>query len=185
MNIQNCVEQIPGLLRHGIAAITLSTMSILPCVAGTLYESNYPLTDERGQTVHLSDFRGQKAVVAMEYSACRFMCSITFARLKELQAVAEMHRIDAAIIVISLDPANDTPAQWRAYRKMRGISGNRWHLLTPRLEDMPNIARALGVHYWYDGEHLLHDFRVLRLGASGEILAAMTNFDADPLNFLK
>ena len=151
----------------------------------SLYAQDFRLINDGGQTVALSDFSGRTVVLSMDYSRCRFMCSSTFTKLKELRAYADSNRIPLDIVVVSLDPANDTPAEWREYRRMRDLNGSHWHLLTPRPQDMPRIAQLLGIRYWYVGENLVHDFRLVRLNAKGERVAEMNNYDGDPLRFLR
>ena len=167
--------------------MVLAALLLTPLLAGaaSIYGKDYPLVDEQGQVTALSSFRGHNLVLAMEYANCRFMCTSTFSKLKEIQQAADAGAIPLEIVVISLDPLRDTPAEWRAYRKMRGLNGNRWHLMSPRLEDMPKIASLLGINYWYAGEHLLHDFRLLKIAPQGEVVGTMTLFDGDASRFLR
>ncbi len=150
-----------------------------------IYSNDFRLTNDEAQPVKLSAFSGRTVVMSMEYSRCRFMCTSTFTKLKEIRAVADRNNIPLDIVVVSLDPANDTPAEWREYRRMRDLSGNHWHLLTPRPQDMPRIAQLLGIRYWYVGENLVHDFRLVRISAQGETIAEMNNYDGDALRFLR
>ncbi len=169
----------------GSMVVTALLLGAAPARAANLYGNDFRLTDEQGQVVKLSAFAGRNVVVTMEYSRCRFMCSSTFTKLKEIHAAAESNKMPLEILIVSLDPANDTPAQWREYRQMRGLSGNNWHLTSPRPQDMAQIAQLLGIKYWYVGENLVHDFRLLRLNAQGNVVAEMNNFDGDAQRFLR
>ncbi len=144
-----------------------------------LYGLDIPFVDDHGQTVHLSDWRGREAIVTMEYSSCRFMCSITAYKLKQTQAAAERRHKAIDFIVISLDPHNDTPAAWTAYRKERDWRGSNWHFLTGPETATPRLAALLGIGYWYEGEHLLHDFRLLRTTAEGDVVRTIKAYDED------
>ena len=46
----------------------------------------YAFTNDRNETVHLSEWRGKPLIVTMEYSNCRFMCTTTFSKMKAIQA---------------------------------------------------------------------------------------------------
>lgn len=165
-----------------LAALLLASGAAL---SANVYQRDFTLTNDEGQSVKLSSFSGRTVVMTMEYSKCRFMCTSTFTKLKEIRATADKHNIPLDIVVVSLDPENDTPAEWREYRKMRDLTGRHWHLLTPRKQDMAAIAQILGIKYWYMGEFLLHDFRLLRVGPQGDVIAEMNSYDVDSLRFLR
>lgn len=139
--------------------------------------------DEHGQPVRLSQWRGKPAVVAMEYSACRFVCSVYWRRLVELQRQADQRGLDLQFLILSIDPENDAPALWREYRKARELTRNNWHFLTTSRPVTTRAAGLLGVRWWYDEGHLMHDFRITRLDADGAPGATVTGFNdsLDPL----
>jgi hypothetical protein len=47
------------------------------------------------------------------------------------------------------------------------------------VSDTPGLARQLGVRYWLYDEHIMHDFRLLRLDETGAIIKVMDTYDAD------
>nr|ACX33898.1 putative electron transport protein SCO1/SenC [uncultured prokaryote AT3] len=157
----------------------------LPALADNVYRLNQTLTDDRGQATKLSDWRGKPAVIAMEYSNCTFVCSITLRMLKDIRAAADRQQKNIDILVISLDPKNDTPESWTHYRNSRELEKDRWHFLTSHPDEMPKIAAALGVKYWYYHEHIVHDLRVLRVDENGEVVKIISTFDADLDAFLR
>lgn len=177
-------------LRLAGASLFLLACALLPAMAEAregldVYALPFKLTDDRGRESRLADWRGREAVVSMEYANCRFICSITLQRLKDVQAAADRAKRPLDFIVISLDPANDTPAAWQRYRKSRDLERDNWRFLTASAADTPRIARALGVKYWlYDG-HIMHDFRLLKLSASGSVEKVMETYDADPDEFVR
>lgn len=173
------------VLNRAALLVSMLLLCSFSAWSANVYNNDFRLTNDEGQTVKLSSFAGRLVVMTMEYSSCRFMCTSTFTKLKEIRAVADKNSIPLEIVVVSLDPANDTPAEWREYRKMRDLTGKHWHLLTPRLQDMPRIAQLLGIRYWYIGENLVHDFRLVRIGSQGETIAEMGNYDGDALRFLR
>lgn len=151
----------------------------------SVYRLATPFVDDRGQTVTLQAWTGRPAIVTMEYSNCRFICSITLQRLKEVQAAADQARREFDFIVLSIDPKNDTPEAWTRYRKTRELDRDNWRFLTASVGDTPGLARRLGVHYWLYDEHIMHDFRLLRLNEAGEIIKVMDAYDADPHEFVR
>ena len=119
----------------------------------------------------------------MEYSACRFVCSVYWRRLQQLQQEADRRALEVQFVILSIDPENDSPASWREYRKARGLARSNWHFLTATRAVASRAAALLGVRWWYLDGHLMHDFKIVRLDAEGGIAAAMTTFDepVDPL----
>ena len=121
----------------------------------------------------------------MEYSNCKFVCSTTLRVLRNIRQAADRQKKNIDILVVSLDPKNDTPESWKHYRTSRKLENDRWHFFTSSNGDMPKIAAALGVKYWYYHEHIVHDLLVLHVNANGDVVSVVTTFDADLDAFLK
>ncbi|MDT9001389.1 SCO family protein [Paucibacter sp. APW11] len=150
----------------------------------TLWQLPGRFVDEHERAHTLANFAGQPAVVAMEYSECRFVCTVNWRKLVEIQAEAERRGQKLSFFVISIDPEHDTPALWREYREMRGMKRDNWHFLTGKRADTDLVAKTLGIRWWlYDGR-VMHDFRILRLDARGQVLRAMDAFDISAASFL-
>jgi len=140
--------------------------------------------DEAGRPRQLSQLAGRPTVVAMEYTACRFVCSVYWRRLVEIQAEADRRGLTLEFLILSLDPTQDSPELWREYRKMRGLNRANWHFLTGDRAATDRVIRWLGVHWWlYEGA-IMHDFRVTRLNAQGQRVALMDGFEQPAAAFL-
>ena len=159
----------------------LSLACLLPLLAAAqnLYRLDIPFRDDAGRTVHLSEWSGRDAIVTMEYSTCSFMCSTTLYKLRQTQSAADSRKKPVDFIIISLEPHKDTVESWTRYRQQRDLLRGNWHFLTPDEKYVPMIARLLAIDYWYEGEHLLHDFRLLRTDASGQVVRSIAGYDAD------
>ena len=68
---------------------------------------------------------------------------------------------------------------FRGDRPFRKLDRANWQFLSADDHAVSEIAQRLGVHYWRYGEHVMHDFRILRISADGRVLHAMTAFDED------
>jgi cytochrome oxidase Cu insertion factor (SCO1/SenC/PrrC family) len=124
-----------------------------------------PWTDSDGRTVRLTDLHAPLYVVSMAYTACRRVCGTTTLVLGEIQRRLEARAIDAQFVVVSYDPANDSPAQWREYRARRGLLRDNWHFLTGSESATRNIARHLDLNFWSYHDHIVHDFRIVLFDA--------------------
>lgn len=173
-----------GALSRAFAAAAL-LVGAAAALAANLYALPQALTDDRSRSVRLGDWKGKPAIVTMEYANCRFLCSITLQRLKDVQAAADRQKKDFAFLVVSLDPTNDTPAEWTRYRKARDLDRDNWRFLTAHPVETPLLAREFGVKYWLYERHIMHDFRLLRVDEHGEVVKVMDRFDADADEFVR
>jgi cytochrome oxidase Cu insertion factor (SCO1/SenC/PrrC family) len=176
-------------LRHAMSVILLVLSSLLPFPAWSgpisFYAVPYPFVDDRGETVHLSDWRGKPMILTMEHSTCRFSCSISISKLKAIQALADKEKLNIDFMIISIDPRNDTPETWRQFRESRDEERSNWHLLTGNETTTKLFANLFGMNYWYMEDHVFHDFKIVRLNANGEIEKMITDYDDDPEVLLK
>ncbi len=151
--------------------------------AASLWALPGDFIDEQGRARRLAEFaqpEGPPTVVAMEYTECRFVCSIAWRRLSDLQAEADRRGQVVRFVILSLDPTHDTPALWREYRQMRGLRRDNWVFLTGSRAATDLAVQRLGVRWWrYDGA-IMHDFRIVRLDSQGRVAKVLDNYD-DPV----
>ena len=165
-------------LSRAIAGLAWALAATQAGAAGaSLFAIRDAWLDEDGRPALLSQWESRPTVVAMEYSACRFTCSIYWRRLVQVQAEADRLGLALEFVILSIDPEHDTPAAWRAYREARDLHRANWHFLTGSRSMTTRAATLLGVHWWYDEDHLMHDFRIVRLDAHGVPGAAVSNYD--------
>ncbi len=164
-------------------ALTAVSAQALP--GARLWSVPGSFVDENGHTLALASLAGADTIVAMEYSECRFVCSISWRKLSELQTEADRRKLPLRFIIISIDPARDTPALWREYRKARGLQRDNWRFITGNRAATDAVAATLGVRWWWYEGNLMHDFRILRLDTQGRVLRSMDAFDLPAEAFLR
>ncbi len=140
---------------------------------GSAYRLDLKFTDDHGTLRELAQWQGRPVVIAMGYGACRSVCSATLRTLEELQAAADRQGAAVDIVVASIAPAEDTPQAWSDYRKTRRLDRANWSFLSGSPGDTRRLARFLGVKFWYYDDHLMHDFKIVRLAPDGSIQAAL------------
>ena len=111
----------------------------------------------------------------MKYNACRFICSVHWRRLVEIQLAADEKGVAVQFVVPGIDPEQESPALWREYRLARGLTRDNRHFLTGTRSMTTRAAALLGERWWFDEGHLLRDFRIVRLDT--ECRAAVTRDD--------
>lgn len=101
---------------------------------GTLYEDPEPapafsLTDHRGETAGLEDFRGRATLLFFGFTHCPDVCPLTLQRLTRAADALGRRGNDVAIVLITVDPERDTPAMLAEYverfgPRVTGLTGD-------------------------------------------------------------
>jgi cytochrome oxidase Cu insertion factor (SCO1/SenC/PrrC family) len=135
--------------------------------AAPLYRLPPSWREDRGGMLELQTLRGQRIFVTMAYSSCHRVCPMTMMRLAELQHALDARNLNAEFLVVSYDPVNDDPRAWRRYRTDHHLLRDNWHFLSGTAADTERLARVLGFDFWRDGDHVMHDFRIVALDGAG------------------
>ena len=108
--------------------------SARPAFHGTTYDpvapaADFRLADPQGRPATLADYRGRPVLVFFGYTRCTDYCPLTLDRLS--RAVRELGEKagGARILLITVDPANDTPAALARYvarfgGRVQGLTGD-------------------------------------------------------------
>ncbi|HEX6706571.1 MAG TPA: SCO family protein [Albitalea sp.] len=160
--------------RRALLALGLLAPALRATAAGaSLYGLGLRFVDDRGALRELAEWRGRPVVITMAYGACRSLCSTTLRTLEELQVLADRRAASLDIVVASLDPAEDTPADWAAFRRARHLDRANWTFLSGTPDATRALGRFLGIRSWNYDEHVMHDFKLLRLDPAGAIAASL------------
>jgi protein SCO1/2 len=86
----------------------------------------FTLTDQYGRDVSLSALRGRPVVIAFPYTACRDSCVVLAQQIRG--ALDELTTQRPAVLLISADPATDTPAAIRSFLDRVSLTGRASYL---------------------------------------------------------
>ena len=105
---------------------------------------DFTLTAHTGQPVSLQDFRGKLVLLYFGYTFCPGMCPTTLANLAQVVHQLGKQAQQVQVLMISVDPARDTPARLAAYVSafhptFLGVTG------TP--SDLAAVAPRFGIYY--------------------------------------
>jgi protein SCO1 len=154
----------------------LFAASAAACAQG-VFAATGPWLDDRGQAFRIESLQSHRSVVSMAYGACRRICSTSLRLLEQLQARADARGEVLNFVIVGLDPSQDRPADWAAYRAEHKLVRANWHFLSGDAKSVAALAQRLGVNYWHYGEHVLHDFRIVLLSAQGLRTASLDTPD--------
>ena len=153
-----------------------------PLPPDSVYQLGLPLTDQAGRTADWRGLRGKPRVVSMFYTSCQYICPLIVDSGKAIEhqlTAAERGRI--GIVLISMDPARDTPAALRKVFDKRGLDASRWSLASPPPADVRSVAALLGIRYrrLADGE-FNHTSALVLLDREGRIVARTEQVGSTP-----
>lgn len=123
-----------------------------PRFHGTTYTevapaAEFALTDHDGRPVSLGSYRGSPVLLFFGYTHCPDVCPLTLDRLtRAIHAIGRDAR-DVRVLLVTLDPARDTPAALKAYATrfgpaVVGLTGDSAALAKARAGYGAYIAKA-------------------------------------------
>ncbi|CAN7501737.1 SCO family protein [Pseudoxanthomonas sp. LjRoot143] len=157
-------------------------LSALLAVAAPLHAQSLPgdsvyhlpaaTQDADGHPVAWSTLRGQARVASMFYTHCHLMCPLILENAKSVQKqLTPDERRRLGVVMVSLDPARDTPAAMREVAQRHRVPEG-WRFLTPAENDVRAIASVLDVRYRFrDDGSINHTSVLVLLDAEGRIRA--------------
>ncbi|HUI60044.1 MAG TPA: SCO family protein [Steroidobacteraceae bacterium] len=131
-----------------------------------------PFVTSEGTTSSIAATNGRVRILTMMYTHCPGSCPLAVATLQRIEGgLSPQERSRLGVIALSLDPAQDTPAALREFRRARGIDTPRWMVARPAATDLPSLAHALGVNYQSLGDGFVdHESVFILLDKSGRVL---------------
>ncbi len=122
-----------------------------PPTGNSLYQLESKWTSDRERVVPLAQFRGRPVLLVLFFSRCEFACPILVHDLQRVEAALPPRvRRGTDVVLVSIDPENDTPVMLRRFRERHHLPMERWALLRGSAEDVRELAALLGVNYRRD-----------------------------------
>lgn len=154
--------------------------------SASIYEGGWELTDQDGAKAPLDIFKGNPVVITMFYSSCSYSCPLLIESIKSKieRALPDSIRKDLRVLLITFDPARDTPEKLKRLAADKSIDLTRWKLLTAKEGVVRDIAAVLGVKYrQVPGGDFNHSSIIALLNADGVITARVDglNQPMDPI----
>jgi protein SCO1 len=135
---------------------------------------NYKFTNELGQQVSLSDFRGQAIALTFFFTRCPIpeFCPRLSRNFEEVER--KFRTIDNAptnwhLLSVTFDPDRDTPEVLKAYGASYHYDPAHWSFLTGPKEKIAELARLCDVKFDPDNGLFNHNFRTLIIDSSNHL----------------
>ncbi len=127
---------------------------------------DFSLTSQTGSTMRLADFRGKFVLIYFGFTNCTSECPLTMGYLKQMHDKLGDLADQVQVIMISTDPARDTPA---AMGTFLGHFDPSFIGLTSSKENLRPVWTAYGVTVLDNGE--THSSYLYLVDAQGELIA--------------
>lgn len=111
------------------------------------------LLDSKWQTqdakeIQLKDLKGKNVVMVMIFTSCQTACPLLVADMKKVAAKIDPKKLkETRMVLVSIDPENDTPEVLKKYAETNNISGEPWLFLRSDKESVRELANVLAVKY--------------------------------------
>lgn len=140
----------------------------------SLYDLSLPLTSASGDRIAFDVDRGHPTLVSMFYGSCPAACPLLIEAIgRTLDQLPPAARDDVRVVLVSFDPARDTPDRLRALARTHRLDG-RWTLAAASDADARTLAAVLGIRYRaVAGGQFVHTTAIVALDRDGRAMARL------------
>ena len=139
-------------------------------------------TDQSNRTFHLVDRRGTPQLISMFYGSCQSICPLlieTGAAITHALSPAERRRLN--VLLVTLDPARDSPKVLAQVAHDHRVDLARWTLARTDQRVVRQLAAALDVRYRkLESGDFNHTTVWVLLDANGRMVARTENLTIEP-----
>ena len=137
---------------------------------------DYTFTNQLGQAIKLSQFRGRALVFTFIFTRCPFptFCPLMSNNFRQVQdALLQMANAPTNwhLFTLSFDPDWDTPERLKNYAAGMRHNPEHWSFLTGDLVDITAITEQMGLYFTRDpdGVGISHNLRTVVVDAQGRV----------------
>jgi protein SCO1/2 len=135
---------------------------------------DYKFTNELGQPVSLSDFRGKAIALTFFFTRCPIpeFCprlSRNFEAVQRKMASMDNPPTNWHLLSVTIDPDRDTPEMLKAYGGLYHYDPRHWSFLTGPKDKIAELARLCDVKFDPENGLINHDFRTLIIDPSNRL----------------
>ena len=104
--------------------------------------------NQDAEELQLKDLKGKNLVMVMIFTSCRTACPILVGDMKKIHAKIEKNKLkDTSLVLMSIDPTNDTPEVLKKFAAERNMDSEPWIFLRSDEESTREFANVLAVKY--------------------------------------
>jgi protein SCO1/2 len=160
------------LVAAGLPLVGADLFAAPALPSGSVYQLDFPLVDQHGQSLRWRDLRGKPVLTSMFYTSCEMVCPLIFEALRRhLDAAGAAVKAQTRVVLVSFDPERDTVEKLKASAEAHHADA-QWTLARASADDVRKLAAVLGVQYrkLANGEYN-HSSTMFLLDREGRIAA--------------
>jgi len=153
----------------------------LPASTASVYDLPVTVRDRTGAVRRLDTFRGAPVLLTMFYGSCAAACPLLTSDLKRIeQKLSPVARERVRVLMVSFDPARDTPNVLERLTTERRMDPARWTLASANDDDARALAGVLGIRYRrLDNGEYFHSSSIVLVDGEGKIRARLDGVGKD------
>ena len=115
---------------------------------GSIFVLDSKWQNQDGKELQLKELKGKNLVVVMIFTSCTTACPILVADMQKIESKIDPKKLkETTMVLVSIDPDNDTPEVLKAYAQQRNMYGEPWLFLRSDKESVRELANVLAVKY--------------------------------------
>src|SRR5262245_10198765 len=131
---------------------------------------NFALTTQQSGRLWLAELRGRAVVLAFDCTGCGACPGLVPSLADIARGFGDAPGRRILFVMVTVDPARDTPAVLRTFGRANGLRPPVWILLTEdRAGEVDYVARRYGVEVRRTGDHVETDCAVTVIDAAGHV----------------
>ena len=171
----SCLSTIATAGRNGEASEPAQAFSD-PVPGDSLYQLPVDVETATGATLSLAHFRGRTLIVTMFYAGCTSVCPLLTSALQRVdRQLLPAERERTQVLMVSLDPARDTPAELARFSAEHHISDPRWVVARTSASNVRLLAAALGIRYRELPDHSFNHSAVVSVADRSGVVRGRTS----------
>jgi protein SCO1/2 len=146
----------------------------------------YHFTNQLGQAVSTSQFKGQALAITFLFTRCPFpnFCPLmanNFGAAQKKLLTTPNAPTNWHLLTISFDPEFDTPEVLQRYAKAHGADPTRWTFATGAPDEVTAMGEQFGLAFWKEQAGIIsHNLRTIVIDPSGRVQKIFTGNDWQP-----
>jgi protein SCO1/2 len=153
----------------------------------SLHHLPFELEMSDGHAEPLAATAGRVRVVSMFYASCPMVCPLTFETIRQIErSLTAAERPLFGVVVVSVDPARDTPGALHALAKARHVDDKAWRIGRASPADTRALAAALGIQFRaLENGDFNHSTVLVLLDPQGRIVGRSSKLGAPDPEFIQ
>lgn len=163
-------------------ATTDGTLPPTDVVMGvSVYGLDASLTSQDGSAIKLDVFKSSPTIVSMFFTSCPSACPKLIKNIQAVEAqLSPEEKAKLRVLLISIDPENDTVDVLKASSERYAIDPSRWTMARADEETVREIAAVLGIKYRGQDGTINHSSVITILDKQGRIQGRADGAGAPP-----